>query len=98
MQLHTTPQAKTNAGTTLRSSPALSRVHHNLHDLIISFLEGYTKVHGRSYSLEAFQYVLGEKLDDRYSMLLTVQAKDLDQGENTPLVLTLHVSNGEEYL
>lgn len=93
-----TPQAKTSAGTTLLSSPTLSRVHHNLHDLIIAYLEEHTKIRSGSFSLEAFQYVLGERQDGRFSMLLTVQAKELVQNVNTPLVLTLHVSDGTEYI
>jgi len=83
---------KTDDDTTLQSTPALLRLHRNLHDLIIICAEHYMKTPSKSLCLTRLQYVFDEKLDGKYCMHFDVLVRELDQKDGIPMQVTISAS------
>jgi len=83
---------KIDADLTLVDSPPLERLVESLHDLIRISFEASTKTRSTLLRLEKFQYVSGERLDDRYCMLFAVQVKELAQNVTTQQLVSFAVS------
>lgn len=76
-------------GSSLQSSPALSRVHRHLRDLITVACEAYMNTPSKSLCLTRSEYVSDEKLDGKFCMHLNVLVREQDQSAGIPLSLTI---------
>lgn len=85
-------------GILLPNSPALSRLHRNLEDLIIAAFERFTKVHSKSPYLSRLEHVYDENEGEKFYMHFAAQVKDQKQDATTTIRLTFAVSKEDEWL
>lgn len=79
----------------LRNTETGRSIARQLSDLLLITLERSTSRPSKHYCLTNWQYVSGEEEDGKFSMLLSVQAKDLDLGGVATLTVQLSAGRTE---
>lgn len=76
-------------GSTLQSSPALSRVHRHLRDLLTVAFEASNNTPSTCLYLTRCEYAYDVKHDGKFSMHLNVLVREQGRSEGTPISLTI---------
>lgn len=76
-------------GTTLLLTPALKRLHRNLHDLILIAFERCINRPSKYPCLTRLQYVSDEKLEGKCCMHFVALVREQEAAESTTINLTI---------